>query len=155
LQTVVGATTMLMNHAQTTTRDPRQSMLSLLHNQGQRLQALIEDVLNLSRIDSEGIRLQRERIEGRCRLCIVSSANMHIHSRKIHVVAHGALSEIYGDMARIEQIFHNILDNAAKHDHQVMLRYQSSNLLQFHLLSNLRFVTMALPLHADEYTRVF
>lgn len=154
LATIVGATTMLMNHAQTTTRDTQQSMLSLLYNQGQRLQTLIEDVLNLSRIDSEGIRLQRERIE--VVPLVHRLVGKYAHTpRKIHVVAHGALSEIHGDVARIEQIFHNILDNAAKYapPGDVEISIQQLNtvppVVQFAIRD------YGVPLHADEYTRVF
>jgi two-component system KDP operon response regulator KdpE len=154
LATIVGATTMLLNTTPTVPRDGQQSMLQLLQNQGQRLQTLIEDVLNLSRIDSDGIRLQRERIDVLPLVQRILAKYAHTR-RRLHVVTHGTLAAVYGDISRMEQIFHNILDNAEKYappgDVEITIQQTAGtpSLIQFAIRD------YGTPLNTNEYLRVF
>jgi signal transduction histidine kinase len=51
LAAIVGATAMLVNGGVIPSREVQQEMLVLIQAQGKRLQTLIEDILNLARID--------------------------------------------------------------------------------------------------------
>lgn len=153
LAAIVGATTMLLNQSTNTTRDAQHAMLVLLQTQGQRLQSLIEDVLNLSRIDREGIRLQRERIEV---LPLVQRivAKYAPTNRHIQVSTQGSIKELYGDAHRIEQVFQNILENAAKYAPPGNVEITIQQLVQPAMVQ-FSIRDFGTPLSDSEYARVF
>lgn len=114
LAAIVGATTMLVAAGGIPARDVQQDMLLLIQAQGQRLQSLIEDILNLARIDREGVRLQREVVDPLTLVRRIVGNSQHV-KRRVRITTKGAIPNVWVDSARIEQVLHNILDNAEKY----------------------------------------
>ncbi len=113
LAAIVGATSMLVNqHAYS--RDQVHEIVHLINSQSRRLQKLIDDVLNVSRIDSDGVRLHRERIDP---LLLVRRVveRQRTWASLTRVIVKSELPEVYVDVLRIEQVLENILDNAVKY----------------------------------------
>ncbi len=154
LATIVGATTMLLNSEQKPTHDRQHNMLQLLQTQGQRLQSLIEDVLNISRIDSEGIQLNREIIDV---LPLVQRviAKHAFQNQRINIVTQGEIEQIYCDVHRVEQVLHNILDNAKKYAPPGNVEITLTQLRQTPQMVQFAIRDYGLPLSEKEYTRVF
>ena len=114
LAAIVGATTMLVTSGGMPARDVQHEMLLLIQSQGQRLQTLIEDILNLARIDREGVRLQREVVDPLTLVRRIVGQNLHI-KRRVRITTKGVIPNVWVDSARIEQVLQNILDNAEKY----------------------------------------
>lgn len=114
LAAIVGATTMLTSANNTSPRDVQQEMLLLIQLQGQRLQTLIEDILNLARIDREGVRLRREVIDPLTLIRRVVGNNLKI-KRRVRITTKGTIPNVWIDNTRIEQVISNILDNTEKY----------------------------------------
>jgi DNA-binding response OmpR family regulator/signal transduction histidine kinase len=114
LAAIVGATTMLVNSGATSPRDTQHDMLLLIQSQGQRLQSLIEDILNLARIDRDGVRLQRDIVDPLTMVRRVVGQNAQI-KRRVRITTKGVIPNVWVDGARIEQVINNILDNAEKY----------------------------------------
>ncbi|MBM4414212.1 MAG: response regulator, partial [Chloroflexi bacterium] len=113
LAAIVGAISMLVNQ-HTYSRDQVHEVVQLINSQGRRLQKLIDDVLNVSRIDSDGVRLHRERIDP---LLVVRRVVERPRSWAsiTRVYVKSELPEVNVDVLRIEQVLENILDNAVKY----------------------------------------
>lgn len=128
LAAIIGATSMLVNQ-QYPGRDQQYEFIQLINTQGQRLQKLIDDVLNVSRIDREGVRLQRERIDPQLLVRRVVE-RQRPWSALTRVVIHTELPDVYIDVLRIEQVLENLLENSVKYasqsDIEVGLRYDPS-----------------------------
>jgi DNA-binding response OmpR family regulator/signal transduction histidine kinase/CHASE3 domain sensor protein len=125
LAAIVGATSMLVNQ-HTYGRDQFHEFLQLINAQGQRLQKLIDDVLNVARIDREGVRLQRERIDPQLLVRrVVERQRPWASLTRVRV--HTDLPDVFIDVLRIEQVLENLLENAVKYapksDIEVHLRY--------------------------------
>lgn len=125
LAAIVGATSMLVNQ-HTYGRDQFHEFIQLINTQGQRLQKLIDDVLNVARIDREGVRLQRERLDPQLLVRRVVD-RQRPWSSLTRVLVHTDLPDVFIDMLRIEQVLENLLENAVKYapggDIEVHLRY--------------------------------
>ncbi|MFZ9858367.1 MAG: response regulator [Roseiflexaceae bacterium] len=125
LAAIIGATSMLVNQHMHG-RDQFHEFIQLINTQGQRLQKLIDDVLNVARIDREGVRLQRERIDPQLLIRRVVE-RQRPWSGLTRVMIQTELPDVYIDVLRIEQVLENLLENATKYapnsDIEVSLRY--------------------------------
>lgn len=129
LAAIVGATSMLVTQ-HSYGRDQFHEFIQLINSQGQRLQKLIDDVLNVARIDREGVRLQRERIDPQLLVRRVVD-RQRPWSALTRVLVHTELPDVFIDVLRIEQVLENLLENAVKYAPQsnieVHLRYEPTS----------------------------
>jgi len=116
LHTIVGFTELLEEETQGPLNDKQRRFLRHIHKDSQHLLALINDVLDLSRIESGRLELQREEfplIEALNEA--VSSIRPRCDAKSIQIevnVSHD--SDLYADRLRFKQILFNLLSNAAK-----------------------------------------
>jgi signal transduction histidine kinase len=96
---------------------PDPETLALMHRQVQRLGRLVAQLLDLSRLESEGVQLARERFQvvglldaaaGEARLRSDHEVDVVVHSEPADLV-------VYGDRDRLHQVIANLLDNAVRH----------------------------------------
>ena len=99
--------------------DPKAaSMIAMIRRQGQRLARLVDDLLDVSRIQLGKIRLNTDLLDLRDLVGQVLETlrtSGKVHGREIHArFAEEALA-VRGDAVRLEQVFWNLLDNALKY----------------------------------------
>jgi PAS domain S-box-containing protein len=90
----------------------------VIDRQVSHLSRLVDDLLEVSRVISGNIRLQRERVEvGIIIARAIESVRPLIESRRhrLEVAIPGESMEVDGDMVRLTQVFVNLLNNAAKY----------------------------------------
>ena len=122
LAAIVGATSMLVNSGVTSPRDVQQDMLLLIQSQGQRLQTLIEDILNLARIDRESVRLQRETIDPLTLVRRIVGQNLPT-KRRVRITTKGATP--MGQTLSHEQILQGVWGERYDQENQYLWVHMS------------------------------
>jgi len=94
---------------------PDSATFRTMLNQVQRLGRLVEQLLDLSRLESGAVPLQRRRFQVHGVLeQAVGESRLHGHAVKIEIAADPALF-VDGDPERIHQVVANLLENAIRH----------------------------------------
>ena len=112
LAAIIGATSLL----HTTVLPHRDGILptiELIQAQGVRLQTLIDDVLNLSHIERNGITLQRDTVDASVLIQKVISRDATWKARCRVTIIQNEMIAV--DVGRFEQILANLFDNAVKY----------------------------------------
>ena len=122
LAAIVGATSMLVNSGVTSPRDVQQDMLLLIQSQGQRLQTLIEDILNLARINRESVRLQRETIDPLTLVRRIVGQNLPT-KRRVRITTKGATP--MGQTLSHEQILQGVWGERYDQENQYLWVHMS------------------------------
>lgn len=98
----------------------RDSFLETMEHETDRLIRLVNDLLLLSRADSEALNLRRETLDlGQLVQSTVNSLLPHLETRGLAVklVAPSTCPPVWADPDRIKQVLVNLLDNAIKYSH--------------------------------------
>lgn len=98
--------------------DAAERFLSIVERNAQRLQALIEDLLDLSRVDAKEYRLRSEPLDPSAVLSLVASLHRERAERKsMRLVVESPSTDavVETDARALEQILGNLVDNAIKH----------------------------------------
>lgn len=96
----------------------RQEFLELMSGEADRLQRLVEEQLQLARLDSGGLPLERERFDLDAMADgVVASrrALAEADGKRLRAVAASGPVAVHADPARVEQILLILLDNALRH----------------------------------------
>ena len=116
LRTPLAALCALLENLADGVADPDPETLRAALEQGERMTALVTDLLDLSRVHAGKARLARENVEVRPLLeaAIVES---RVGGRDVRYVVHVSPSDlgVQGDPARLHQLVANLLDNASRH----------------------------------------
>jgi signal transduction histidine kinase len=90
-----------------------QGMQPILTEETHRLQALVEDLLSLSKADDEGVAVRRRDVDLDD---VLASELRRLNATSKHrIVAHIVPVKVQGDPVRLGQVFRNVLDNAERH----------------------------------------
>jgi two-component system CheB/CheR fusion protein len=98
--------------------DQSAGAMEIIERQVGHLAHLIDDLLDVSRITRDRIKLQRERLDARVivgRAVATSQPAIESGRHRLSVVLHEAPLPVYADPTRVEQILVNLLTNAAKY----------------------------------------
>jgi signal transduction histidine kinase len=95
------------------TGDTWQGMQPILIEETHRLQALVEDLLSLSKADDEGLAVRRRDVD--LDDVLASELRQLNATSKHRIVAHIVPVKVQGDPVRLGQVFRNVLDNAERH----------------------------------------
>jgi signal transduction histidine kinase len=101
-------------------QQPDPETLALMHSQVKRLGRLVTQLLDLSRLEAEGVQLEHERVELAGLLeAAVSEARLRVQETgsdvQLVVDSHPAGLAVYGDRDRLHQVLANLIDNAVRH----------------------------------------
>ncbi|HEV2576287.1 MAG TPA: PAS domain S-box protein [Acidobacteriaceae bacterium] len=116
LHTILGFTDLLGEELEGTLNETQRAFVRHIHRDSEHLLGLINDVLDLSRIESGGLRLHTESLSVReAILEAVSGIKPHADAKPVEVRADdpGDL-RVIADSVRLRQILYNLLSNAVK-----------------------------------------
>jgi DNA-binding response OmpR family regulator/signal transduction histidine kinase len=152
LAAIIGATS-LLHSSSLPHRDGILPTIELIRAQGVRLQTLIDDVLNLSHIERNGITLQRETIDASVLIQKVISRDATWKARcRVTLIQNEVM---YVDVGRIEQVLSNLIDNAVKYAPMSTIEIVIGPVLFDSDCLSISVRDYGTPLSDDEYARVF
>lgn len=111
---VLGMTQMLQASDEDLTHDEREAMLDLILTQGRRLNRLVDDVLDATRIDVRGVTVNQERVSI-AEVVGEALATLEGNTHFIKVDLFGDLPSVVADGDRLQQVVSNLLTNAVKY----------------------------------------
>jgi len=116
LHTIIGFTELLEEQIEGPLNDKQKRFIHHIHKDSQHLLALINDVLDLSKIESGRLELHREAFSLTDALDeTISSIRPRAIAKSIAVDVESPLEgEIYADRLRFKQVLYNLLSNAVK-----------------------------------------
>lgn len=92
----------------------RQELLQLASEQISRLEKLVKNILNLSKMEAGGLRLSSGWVPIGELLQVVRSRFPKESAARIQLLLHEDFPEVQGDFTLLSQVFANLLDNALK-----------------------------------------
>ncbi|MFQ5550152.1 MAG: GAF domain-containing protein, partial [Gemmatimonadales bacterium] len=116
LNAIIGYSEMLVEDASAEGNDAMAADLTKIHSAGKHLLSLINDVLDLSKIEAGKMELYLESFDAAQLISdVVSTIKPLVEARsnKLEVRQDG-LAEMYGDQQRLRQVLLNLLSNASK-----------------------------------------
>jgi signal transduction histidine kinase/ActR/RegA family two-component response regulator len=117
MNAILGYSEMLMEEALENHHDRWHQDLSKIHLAGHHLLGLINDILDLSKIEAGKMELYLERFDLKEMVDeVVITVQPLIERQKNHLVVHCApeVQSLYADLTKVRQILFNLLSNAAK-----------------------------------------
>jgi signal transduction histidine kinase len=116
LHTVIGFSELLAEEIKGPLNADQQRFINHIHKDSQHLLTLINEILDLSKIESGKLQLRREALEvGVLLEDVLSSLRPRSAASSIHIETH-VPDRLFvdGDRIRVRQIFYNLLSNALK-----------------------------------------
>jgi len=116
LHTIIGFTDLLSEQLEGPLNETQRAFLRHIHRDSEHLLGLINDVLDLSRIESGGLKLQKENLPVREAIFeAVSAIQPHAEAKSVRIHEQES-NDLYviADPVRLRQIFYNLLSNAVK-----------------------------------------
>ena len=118
LNAIIGYTDMNLAGYYGTLNDAQTDALERVQRNGRQLLLLINDVLDLSRIDAQGVELEGRAFSPQdLVLSVVSTVEPSIREKGLELtyeIAPGLPSTLVGDQVRLNQVLTNLVDNAIK-----------------------------------------
>lgn len=120
IQPILGLSQVLLSEKMD--RERTEDLLLAITRNAERLQRLVEDILDVSKIESQSLRLKMQKFNLTALILSIISDHKNQferqqgHSKKLIFTAAGKEEHIYvvGDMGRISQVLSNLLSNAIK-----------------------------------------
>lgn len=116
LHTIIGFTELLEEEAERSFQEKHRRFLRHIHRDSEQLLSLINDVLDLSRIEAGGLNLRTESLSLRTVVSeTLTSIRPYAESRTVSVREGDSLDvRVVADPVRLRQILYNLLSNGAK-----------------------------------------
>lgn len=133
----------------------KQELLEGIHEDIGRIQQLIEDWLDISKIEAGAMRVNREptRIQSIVRNAIKRLPNADEHWLEIDASLEDSLPLVYADKTRLEQVFVNLFTNAIRYnDRQPLVRVTAENDDTY---VHIRVTDNGTGIHADHLEHIF
>ncbi len=125
LNAIIGYSELLQEDAEIEGREDMISDLSKVKNAGRHLLGLINDILDLSKIEAGRMDLYLEQFEVRSLLTLVIPTiepllNKNSNHLEVHCAAN--VSSMYADVTKVRQVLVNLLSNATKFTHNGIIK---------------------------------
>jgi CheY-like chemotaxis protein len=117
LNSIIGFSRVILKGIDGPITEMQQQDLSAIYNSGQHLLGLINDILDLARIEAGKMELNFEEINlGEMVTSVLSTAKGLVKEKQIHLLQNvpAAMPTVRGDTMRVRQVFINLLSNASK-----------------------------------------
>jgi len=117
LNSIIGFSRVILKGIDGPVTDMQQQDLTAIYNSGQHLLGLINDILDLARIEAGKMELNFEEVNlGDMVNSVLSTAKGLVKEKPIHLISKvpADMPAVRGDTMRIRQVFINLLSNASK-----------------------------------------
>jgi signal transduction histidine kinase len=121
LNSIIGFADVLLQGIDGELNDMALNDIQLIHNSGKHLLALINDILDLAKIESGKMELVREAVDIKeVTGAVLATSNSLVKDKPVQIMVDlpTALSPVYADKLRLNQILLNLVSNSAKFTHQ-------------------------------------
>ncbi len=156
LNAMIGFTELMLAGTAGALTDKQKHQLGRIHANSLRLLALIDDVLDLSRIEAGRVEIAHEPFAPRDMVAKVANQTSSLAEKKglqFTIMIDDTLpSTLLGDQSRIEQVVINLLSNAFKFtEHGEVALYVKPDQDNQHWILSVRDTGIGIPPHALEY----
>jgi CheY-like chemotaxis protein/two-component sensor histidine kinase len=130
LNSIIGFSRVILKGIDGPITDMQQQDLTAIYNSGQHLLGLINDVLDLARIEAGKMELNFEEVNLADMVqSVLSTAKGLVKEKPIQLVSNvlAGTATVRGDAMRIRQIFINLLSNAAKFTDEGAIKVEAQN----------------------------
>ncbi|MCB0208564.1 MAG: GAF domain-containing protein [Anaerolineae bacterium] len=121
LNSIIGFADVLLQGIDGDLPDMAVNDIRLIHNSGQHLLALINDILDLSKIEAGKMELVRESLDiAESITDVLAASNSLVKDKPVEILVNrpDELPLVYADKLRLNQILLNLVSNAAKFTHE-------------------------------------
>ncbi len=121
LNSIIGFADVLLQGIDGDLNDLALNDIQLIHNSGKHLLALINDILDLSKIEAGKMELVREAVDIReVAKAVLASSHSLVKDKPVEIITDVSdmLPPVYADKLRLNQILLNLVSNAAKFTHE-------------------------------------
>jgi two-component system, OmpR family, sensor histidine kinase KdpD len=116
LSTIIGSATSLQEFGDRLDPQARQELLKNVMQEAERLNRFIQNLLDMTRLGHGNLKPQQDWVEFRDLVGrALKRVEKELDTRKVEINADPGLDILYTDPVLMEQVFVNILDNAAKY----------------------------------------
>ena len=116
LTSIKGCASTLISQRAVIGEERTQDFLRIINEQSDRLRELIDNVLDITRIESGSLKVRPEPVDLRDLVRrVVADLRMRVRERGVFFDYPDDLPEVWVDPRRIEQVLNNLLDNALKY----------------------------------------
>lgn len=115
LNAILGFTDVLLSEVDGPLSDDARENLEVVHSSGQHLRSLIDDILELSALESGELALSASELDVLpIAEEIARESRVRAQDKKLELVLAGTPTTVWGDARRVRQIIGNVVDNAIK-----------------------------------------
>ena len=127
LNAILGFTDVLLAEVDGPLSNEAHENLAIVHASGRHLAALIDDILDLSALESGELRLTRTRVDVlEVAEAVVREMKVTAAQKDIKLKLEGERAYAWADQRRVRQILNNVIGNAVKFTHQGSVSVQVS-----------------------------
>lgn len=129
LNSIIGFADVLLQGIDGELNDLALNDIQLIHNSGKHLLALINDVLDLAKIEAGKMELVREAVDIKdIANAVLASSHSLVKDKPVEIITDVSdmLPPVYADKLRLNQILLNLVSNAAKFTHEGTITIKAS-----------------------------
>jgi signal transduction histidine kinase len=129
LNSIIGFADVLLQGIDGELNDMALNDIQLIHNSGKHLLALINDILDLSKIEAGKMELVREAVDIKdVANAVLASSHSLVKDKPVEIITDVSdmLPPVYADKLRLNQILLNLVSNAAKFTHEGTITIKAS-----------------------------
>lgn len=129
LNSIIGFADVLLQGIDGELNDMALNDIQLIHNSGKHLLALINDILDLSKIEAGKMELVREAVDIKdVANAVLASSHSLVKDKPVEIITDVSdmLPPVYADKLRLNQILLNLVSNAAKFTHEGAITIKAS-----------------------------
>jgi signal transduction histidine kinase len=129
LNSIIGFADVLLQGIDGELNDMALNDIQLIHNSGKHLLALINDILDLSKIEAGKMELVREAVDIKdVANAVLASSHSLVKDKPVEIITDVSdmLPPVYADKLRLNQILLNLVSNAAKFTHEGSITIKAS-----------------------------
>jgi signal transduction histidine kinase len=158
LNSIIGFADVLLQGIDGELNDMALNDIQLIHNSGKHLLALINDILDLSKIEAGKMELVREAVDIKdVAYAVLASSQSLVKDKPVEIITDVSdmLPPVYADKLRLNQILLNLVSNAAKFTHEGSITIKASLNPRKLDMMTISVVDTGIGIPADKLSTIF